>query len=110
PLGSLRAFPTRRSSDLSVSGEASARSHLEIAWRLIPSFAASASWESPFSFLSCTRRFAISIFINYSLLYLKESWVYYNSSKTITPPLPVYRPAFPPQPELRSEERRVGIE
>ena len=48
---------------LSVSGDASARSHLLTAWRDNPNLSASSSWERPACFLNLTSLLAISIFI-----------------------------------------------
>ena len=67
---SSRETSYRRASKmrLSVSGEASARSHLDTACLLIPSLAASSSWDRLFFFRNCTKRLAISIFISRSIL------------------------------------------
>ena len=49
---------------LPVSGDDSARSHFDTAWRDSPSRAASSSWLKPFSRLISARRWAISTFMN----------------------------------------------
>ena len=46
-----------------VSGDDSARSHLETAWRDRPSFSASSSWLYPFARLISAKRWAISTFM-----------------------------------------------
>ena len=79
-----------RAMRLSVSGEASARSHLETACRLTPRLAARASWDRPRDWRSSTRRLAMVRFIGKTPFCL--GWTQYSTDVGVQATYSAFQP------------------